>query len=89
VIRPLFERRRNGKPLDVPTLIGAFEKQYGPSARRDFESVIVRGETVIPASGAFGPCLERKSIHEMVKGHDVAGYQWVRNAVSDAKCRDW
>jgi hypothetical protein len=89
VIRPLFERRRNGKPFDVPTLIGAFEKQYGPSARRDFESVIVRGETVIPASGAFGPCLERKSIHEMVKGHDVAGYQWVRNAVSDAKCRDW
>jgi hypothetical protein len=89
VILPLFEQRRSGKSLDVPALIGAFEKEYGPSARRDFESVIVRGETVVPASGAFGPCLERKRTHDTVKGRKVAGYKWVRNSVPDEKCREW
>src|SRR5580698_1389432 len=89
VIRPLFERRRNGKPFDVQTLIGAFVKEYGASARRDFESVVVRGETVIPASGAFGPCLARKNTHESVNGREVAGYEWVRTSVPDAQCRKW
>jgi hypothetical protein len=89
VIRPLFERRRNGRPFDVQTLIGAFVKEYGPSARRDFESVVVRGETVIPASGAFGPCLARKNTHESVNGREVAGYEWVRTSVPDAQCRQW
>jgi hypothetical protein len=89
VILPLFELRRGGKPLAVRTLIGAFEKEYGPSARRDFESVIVRGETVIPASGAFGPCLERKMTHDSLKGRDQVGYEWVRTSVPDEKCREW
>jgi hypothetical protein len=89
VIRPLFERRRNGKPFDAAALIGVFAKEYGPSARQDFESVVVNGETPVPDSGAFGPCLERKSTHEPVNGKDVAGYEWVRNSVPDAKCREW
>jgi hypothetical protein len=89
VIRPLFEQRRLGTPFDVPTLIGAFAKEYGPSARQDFAAIIVRGETVIPASGAFGPCLKRKSIHETVKGQAQAGYAWVRTSVPDDKCREW
>lgn len=89
VILPLFERRRNGKPFDAPTLISAFAKEYGAAARREFESVIVRGETIIPAPGAFGPCLTRKGTHETVKGRTVMGYAWVRNSVPDDRCREW
>jgi len=89
VIRPLFERRRHGTPLDVTTLIGAFAKEYGPAARTQFDAIIVRGQTVIPESGAFGPCLERRGTHETINGHDQTGYEWVRTSVPEEKCREW
>lgn len=89
VIRPLLERRRLGTPLDVPTLIAAFAKEYGAEARREFQSVIVRGETIVPASGAFGPCLARKTTHVAVKGKTLTAYEWSRTSLPDEQCRAW
>ena len=51
---------------------------------------MLRGETLIPASGAFGPCFERRPTKYSSGGNDFDGYEWVRVAsVPDARCRDW
>ena len=90
VMLALFERRRRGERFGVDALLEAFEKEYGSSARTDFESVVVRGETIVPASDAFGPCFERRSTKTTVQGRDVDGYEWVRVAsVPDEQCRTW
>lgn len=90
VMLPLFERRRNGQPFDTEELLAAFEKEYGPGARADFESVIVRGETIEPPSGAFGPCLERRPKKYSFQGKEYDGYEWVRvPPVADERCRAW
>jgi hypothetical protein len=91
VILPLFEQRRKaaGK-LSQDELIAAFVREIGPQARDEFESVIVRGETINPAPDAFGPCLDRKPKTYEAAGKPVEGFEWVRKAgVADAVCRAW
>jgi hypothetical protein len=90
VILNLFEKRRQGELFDVPTLIAAFEKEYGASAKTDFESAIVRGETIEPPSGAFGPGFERREKTYRSEGKDVSGFEWIRlPTVTDEQCRAW
>lgn len=90
VLLPLFDRRRKGQSFDADALVAAFAKEYGPSAREDFESVIVRGETVVPPPGAFGPCFDRQPAKLTLQDREADGYQWTRVAgMPDARCREW
>lgn len=90
VIMALFERRKNGEQIDPDALVEALVKELGPSARAQFESVIVRGETIVPESGAFGPCFERRPTKFDVQGKQVDGFEWVRvAAIPDERCREW
>jgi predicted metalloprotease with PDZ domain len=90
VMLPLFERRRRGEDISPKTLVEALVKELGPTARAQFEAVIVRGETIVPESSAFGPCFERRAAQFTVQGKEVAGYEWVRVAtIPEARCRQW
>jgi predicted metalloprotease with PDZ domain len=88
VIVPLFKKRAAGERFDVPTLVAAFEHEYGPDARTDFHSVNVLGETVNPPSEAFGVGFQRRSKIFNVQGKDVQGYEWIRiPSVSEEQIR--
>jgi len=90
VIMALFERRRKGEQIDAEDLVEAFVKELGPKARTEFESVIVRGETIVPQSGAFGPCFERRPKKFESQGKQMDGFEWVRvKSVPDERCRQW
>lgn len=90
VILPLFERRRNGEALTPDALVEALVDELGPSARVEFEAIIIDGELVVPPSNAFGPCLERRpAVFELDDGAEFDGYEWVRvDSVADAECRE-
>ena len=62
MILPLFDRRRRGYDITPDMLLDALVKEIGPAAREKFEAVIVRGETIVPEPGAFGPCFERRAV---------------------------
>jgi hypothetical protein len=91
VILPLAAARRRGQPLTQAALIDALVKEIGPSAKEEFDAVIIRGETINPISGAFGPCFERKAVkYPSPAGGDADGFEWVRVAsIPDQKCREW
>jgi hypothetical protein len=90
VMLPLFERRRRGEQIDRNSLVDALVKEIGRGARDQFEAVILRGETLVVAPGAFGPCFERRTITLTAAGRQTDGYEWRRvPSVSDAKCREW
>jgi hypothetical protein len=90
VMLPLFERRRRGEEISADVLLDALVKEIGPSAREQFEAVIIRGETIVPESGAFGPCFERRVTKFQVAGKEVDGFEWVRvPSVPETRCREW
>ena len=90
VMLPLFERRRRGEDISPDTLVDALVKELGPTARAQFEAVLVRGETIVPESGAFGPCFERRAKQFDRQSKEAEGYEWVRvAAVPEARCREW
>jgi predicted metalloprotease with PDZ domain len=85
----MFERRARGDAFDHEVWIETVVREIGPEARDQFESVILRGETIIPRSDAFGPCFRRRTTS--VSGGDaVEGFEWVRvSEVPDGACRGW
>ena len=86
----LFDRRRRGEEISPDMLLDALVKEIGPSAREKFEAVIIRGETIVPESGAFGPCFERRPAKFEVQGKEVDGFEWVRvPSVPETRCREW
>lgn len=90
VILALFERRRSGEEITPDALVDALVKEIGPAAREKFEAVIVRGETIAPESGAFGPCFERRPAKFEVEGKEVDGFEWVRApSIPETRCREW
>jgi hypothetical protein len=90
VMLPLFARRRNGEQIDRRSLVDALVKELGPSARDEFEAVIIRGELLEPASGAFGPCFERRPTTYTLNGRESSGFEWLRvTGVPDSECRKW
>jgi hypothetical protein len=90
VMLPLFERRRRGEQLTQQVLLDALVNELGPSVRDHFEAVIIRGETIVPHSNAFGPCFERRATTFTNQGQQFEGYEWVRVAgIPDEKCKEW
>ena len=93
VLVPLIVERRKGKPFTVNVLFDALAKHLGRSVYDQLDAVIMRGETLAPASGAFGPCLQRKDTTFTEAGgsnRHVPGYVWTRVAsVPDEECRKW
>ena len=75
-------------------LVAALAKEIGPAARQQFDAVIVRGETIVPASNAFGPCFELRPAklstgnasafdstaapRSPAGGGEIDGYLWFR-----------
>ena len=93
VLREAFTRRAAGAPFNHDTWLALVVKEAGPTARDDFDGIIIRGDkTVVPASDAFGPCFERREIAAQPTAGATpprSGYEWVRVAsVPDAKCRE-
>lgn len=90
LLRPLFERRQRGERIDQDSWIAAVTAELGPAARDEFERVILRGELMLPGSGAFGPCLKRRGKRYDAAGDTVNAFEWVRVAgVPDSICRAW
>ena len=90
VILEFFARRKSGEKLDQEAWLTTVEKEIGPSARSEFEAVVMRGETIVPLSGAFGPGFERQAIKYAADGKEIEGFEWIRiPSVSDAACREW
>lgn len=85
VLRELFEARARGQRLDHDLWIRTVVREAGPSARDDFEAIVLRGErTVVPPAGAFGPCVTRRE----VAAAGGMSYEWVRMpGRTDAQCR--
>ena len=91
VILPLFELRRNGEPLTEDRLIDALVQELGPSARDEFESIIIKGDLVVPNPGAFGPCFDRRpAVFTVDDRTESDGYEWIRvESISDEECRNY
>jgi predicted metalloprotease with PDZ domain len=90
ILVPMFARIRAGARIDRASFVQRLVAVLGASARRQFESVIVRGETIVPASDAFGPCFQRQELTFKVAEREVPGYRWVRVPdMPDERCREW
>jgi hypothetical protein len=101
------QARAGGQPgwFTPAELVDSLSKEAGPIARQVFDSVIVRGKNIVPASNAFGPCFELKAtkIPDRYMGSadaraqtnappvpEIDAYLWARvPSVPDAKCRTW
>jgi predicted metalloprotease with PDZ domain len=88
---PLFQRIRNGESVDQNGWVALVVGELGASAREQFEAVILRGETTVPSSDAFGPCFERRpAVLRSDGGDQVDGFEWFRVAsVPDERCLAW
>jgi predicted metalloprotease with PDZ domain len=62
VVLSVLKRRNDGEELTPQMWKQAVEKELGPAGAEEFEGVIFRGDLVVPASDAFGPCFERKTL---------------------------
>jgi predicted metalloprotease with PDZ domain len=90
VLFEIFERREQGDRFDHDVWIETVVREAGPSARDDFQQIIIDGtKTLVPASDAFGPCFERREKAFNADGQTMDGFEWVRiPSVPDAKCRE-
>ena len=61
VILPLIELRRNGEPLTEDSVVDALVQELGPSARDEFESIIIKGNLVVPNPGSIWSLLRSTS----------------------------
>jgi hypothetical protein len=88
---PLFQRIRNGESVDQNGWVALVVRELGAAAREQFEAVILRGETIVPSSDAFGPCFERRpAVLRSDSGDQVNGFEWFRVAsVPDERCLAW
>ena len=65
IVFPIFDRVRRGERVTQGDFVEALVRELGSSARSAVRGVMVRGETLVPAANAFGPCFDRKptSLH--------------------------
>jgi predicted metalloprotease with PDZ domain len=88
----VFRRRARGERFDHEAWIAAVTREIGPTARSDFERVILNGGTIVPASDAFGPCFVRRAAQLTSRAGQpkVNGYEWIRvDSIPDTRCRVW
>ncbi|HVT40323.1 MAG TPA: hypothetical protein VHE78_14875 [Gemmatimonadaceae bacterium] len=101
------QARPGGQPgwFTRDELVDSLAKAAGPAARQLFDSVIVRGKSIVPVSNAFGPCfaLRPTRLPDRYMGSsdaraqassapvpEVDGYLWERvSSVPDDRCRRW
>lgn len=99
--------RPGGQPgwFTPDELVDSLVKAAGPEAREVFDSVIVRGKTLVPKANAFGPCFELRptKLPDRYIGSsdpraaanaapvpEIDAHLWVRvPAVPEARCRSW
>lgn len=88
ILVPLLARIRRGARVDWRGFVDLVVRELGPSARDQFEAVILRGETIVPASDAYGPCFRRRDVKLKTADATVDGYEWVRvPEVPEERCR--
>jgi hypothetical protein len=88
----IFVSRERGERFDRDAWVAAVEAEIGSPARDIFEAVILGGEPIVPASGAFGPCFERRPARLDDPEHVevLEGFEWVRlPGIPDERCREW
>ena len=61
VLLALQADQKSGGQLTPQTWKQAIERQLGAAGGQEFEAVVLRGELVMPALDAFGPCFERET----------------------------
>ena len=101
------QARPGGQPgwFTPDELVDSLAKAGGPMARQVFDSVIVRGKTIVPATKAFGPCFELRptKLPDRYLGSadaraqanstpvpEIDAYLWYRvPSVPDERCRTW
>lgn len=79
MLAPLFRARKNGKTFDQAAWEAALRHELGPIAVKQFHAVVIEGTTtIVPASNAFGPRLERYAkVWKDDDGKTIAeGYEW-------------
>lgn len=90
VMLPLFRARARGEPLTAARWRHRVVEELGPTAGSEFDAVIGQGRTLIPDSGAFGPCLDRRTLKRATPRGEVEAYEWVRvDSIAEARCRLW
>jgi predicted metalloprotease with PDZ domain len=89
VLRELFQRREDGKAFDRDAWIAVVSQEVGSEAAEQFEAVILEGETIVPASDAFGPCFQRESAVFADEDREIKAYEWARkDGIPDSLCRE-
>lgn len=88
VLRELFARRESGETFDRDAWVKIVTGEVGPEAAMQFEAVVLQGETILPASDAFGPCFERRPARLAIDGEDIESYEWIhKSSLDDEQCR--
>lgn len=90
-MREIFERREADPDFTFnhDAWIELVEAETGAYAKEQFESVILDGAVIAPASDAFGPCFATRDIVHEVDGAALDGVEWVRvEGVADEECRN-
>src|SRR5262249_53690705 len=90
-LRPMFASRQKGERFDVPKWESMLREELGATAVTDFRKAMLEGTaTLVPASGAFGPCFKREAVKMQGAEGEIQGYQWKRESkVPEARCRYW
>jgi hypothetical protein len=89
VMFDVFQARERGEPFTHETWKQIVIREAGPNAAEEFERIILKGETLLPASDAFGPCFERRPAKSVSDGKELEIFEWVRVAnIPDEKCRE-
>lgn len=99
------QARIGGQPgwFTPDELVDSLAKFAGPEARVMFDSIIVRGKSIVPRSNAFGPCFELKptKLPNHYAGSataasappgvpEIDAFLWQRVAsVPESQCRQW
>src|SRR5438270_5804246 len=100
LMQDVFRMRQSGERFDHEAWIQAVTREIGAGARAQFEGVILRGETIVPASDAFGRCFDRRPMKltpppartspgsGSANATPIDGYEWVRvDSIPDSQCR--
>jgi hypothetical protein len=62
LVLKMIENRKNGQPYTAEAWLKLAGESLGPAAASDYERYIVKGNTIVVPSAAFGPCFERKEV---------------------------
>ncbi|MFT4077553.1 MAG: hypothetical protein QM647_18650 [Asticcacaulis sp.] len=89
-LAPMFVEREKGRKVDQAWWEDRLRDELGPQAVSEFRAINVDGsQTIDPASGAWGPCFERKATSFKTDIGSVTGYQWIRRkAIPDTACHN-